>query len=63
MLGFWRMANSKDDRTMRLQPAGAGIYQGEAMLSDAGRWVVEIHIERGKDVYHTKKSLLVNDPS
>jgi hypothetical protein len=24
---------------------------------------VEIHIERGKDVYHTKKSLLVNDPS
>lgn len=63
MLGFWRMANSEDDRTMRVQPAGAGVYQGEVMLSDAGRWVVEIHIERGKDVFHTKKSLLVDEPS
>jgi nitrogen fixation protein FixH len=57
--GFWRMANSKDDRAVQLQPAGAGEYQGEILLSDAGRWVVEIHIERGKDAFHTKKSLLV----
>jgi hypothetical protein len=63
MFGFWRMANSKDDRSMRLQASGAGVYQGDVELSDAGRWVVEIHIERGKDVYHTKKSLLVDDPA
>lgn len=61
LLGFWRMANSKDDRTMRLQPAGAGLYTGEVLLEDEGRWVVEIHIERGEDVYHTKKSLLVDE--
>lgn len=61
MFGFWRMANSQDDRTMRLLPTTAGVYQGEVLLGDAGRWVVEIHIERGTDVYHTKKSLLVDE--
>lgn len=60
-LGFWRMANSKDDRQLVLQPAGAGEYQADVMLPDAGRWVVEIHIERGKDIFHTKRSLLVNE--
>ncbi len=61
--GFWRMANSKDDRSMELKSSVPGEYQGEILLSDAGRWVVEIHIERGKDVFHTKKSLLVDDPT
>lgn len=61
--GFWRMANSKDDRTMQLQPAGEGVYTADVLLEDEGRWVMEIHIERGKDVYHTKKPLLVDEPA
>lgn len=62
-LGFWRMANSKDDRQIVLQPANAGEYQADIVLPDAGRWIVEIHIERGKDTFHTKRSLLVNEPA
>jgi nitrogen fixation protein FixH len=61
MLGFWRMANSKDDRSMSLQAAGSGIYKGDVLLEDEGRWIVELHIERGQDVYHTKQSLLVDE--
>lgn len=62
MLGFWRMANSKDDRSLSLQASAPGVYQGELLLEDEGRWIVETHIERGQDVYHTKRSLLVDEP-
>lgn len=62
MLGFWRMANSKDDRSMSLQAAEPGVYKGDVLLEDAGRWIVEIHIEHGQDVYHTKQSMLVDEP-
>jgi nitrogen fixation protein FixH len=61
MLGFWRMANSKDDRWMNLQAAEPGVYKAEVLLEDEGRWIVETHIERGQDVYHTKRSLLVDE--
>lgn len=61
-LGFWRMANRKDDRQLALQPVTAGVYQADIMLPDAGRWLVEIHIERAEDSFHSKRSLLVNEP-
>ena len=60
--GFWRMADSRDDHSLELQSTGPGEYQAEITLADAGRWVSEIHVERGKDVYHTKRSLLVDTP-
>lgn len=61
-LGFWRMANSKDDRTLELQAVGAGEYQSGITLPDPGRWVVELRIEHGKDVFHTRHSVLVGEP-
>lgn len=61
-LGFWRMADSRDDHTLELQPGAPGEYQTEVTLADAGRWVSEIHVERGQDVFHTKRSLLVDTP-
>ncbi len=60
-LGFWRMANSKDDRSFELQPAAPGEYRTQVNLPDAGRWIVDILIERGADAYHAKRSLLVDE--
>lgn len=60
MLGFWRMANSKDDHSLELKASEPGVYRTEVLLEDEGRWVIELHIERGEDVYHTKRSLLVD---
>jgi nitrogen fixation protein FixH len=63
MLGFWRMANSKDDHTLQLEAIEPGVYKGEVLLESEGRWIVETHIKRGEDVYHTKRSLLVDEPA
>jgi nitrogen fixation protein FixH len=60
-LGFWRMANSKDDRMMQLKQTAPGQFTSEVLLGDAGRWVVEIHIEHGQDTYHTKMPLMVDE--
>lgn len=58
-LGFWRMANSQDDRKLELIPGAAGEYRAEIMLPDPGRWIAEIRIERGRDSYQTQRPLLV----
>ncbi|MDR2220818.1 MAG: FixH family protein [Methylobacillus sp.] len=62
MLGFWRMANSRDDRMMQLQAAEPGVYKTDVQLDDEGKWLVELHIARGQDTYHTKQALLVAEP-
>lgn len=61
-LGFWRMANSKDDMLLELVPGNHGEYHAEVLLPNPGRWVVEIGIARGEDIYQSQKSLLVDEP-
>lgn len=59
LLGFWRMANSKDDRLLELEPGKPGEFQTELSLPDSGRWVVEIGIARGQDIYQAKRAIEV----
>lgn len=50
-LDMWRMANSSDDRRLLLEDRGNGNYGTSLRLADAGNWIAEIYIERGKDSY------------
>ncbi|MDR2880905.1 MAG: FixH family protein [Azoarcus sp.] len=59
MLGFMRMANVKDDHALQLQAAEPGVYKTEVRLEDKGKWLVELHIEHGQDVWFTKQALVV----
>jgi len=58
-LDLWRMANSKDDRKMELEPHGNGTYVGKLNLTDAGNWIVEIYVERGEDNHLIQQPLTV----
>ena len=58
-IGFWRMANSKDDRKLEFKPGANGDLFVEVHLSDPGRWLADVYIERGKDTYQVQRSLLV----
>ena len=58
-IGFWRMANSKDDRKLQFKPGANGDLLVEVNLSDPGRWLADVYIERGKDTYQVQRSLLV----
>jgi hypothetical protein len=61
LLGFWRMANSKDDLLLTLEAASPGEFQGELNLEYPGRWIVEIGISRGQDIYQSQRSLQVEE--
>lgn len=61
LLGFWRLANSKDDMLLPLASVAPGEYRGEVTLHHAGRWLVEIGIARGEDLYQTQRSLQVEE--
>lgn len=60
-LGMWRMANSHDDHKLSLQETRPGVYQSEIVLQDAGRWIAELHIERGADSFISQQTLFVSE--
>jgi len=62
LLGFWRMANSKDDHLLELKSVGDGEFEGEILLVDPGRWIIELGVARGQDVYQVQRPLLVEEP-
>jgi hypothetical protein len=60
-LDLWRMANSADDRREQLEDRGNGSYGIHLNLTDAGNWIAEIYIERGKDSYLVQQPITVAD--
>lgn len=59
LFGFWRIANRKDDMLLPLKAVAPGEYRTTITLQHAGRWLVEIGIARGQDIYQTQRSLEV----
>jgi len=59
-IGFWRMANSKDDRKLAFQRDADGRYAVEVQIKDPGRWMLEVFIARGQDTYQARQSLLLD---
>ena len=59
MIGFWRMANSKDDRKLDFKPGKSGEFVAEVLLQDPGRWLADIDVVRGQDSFRMQRSLLV----
>lgn len=59
-VGFWRMANSKDDHRMVLKPGDDGRPAAEIVLNAPGRWIIEVYLARGQDTYQARQSLLVD---
>jgi nitrogen fixation protein FixH len=53
------MANSADDQRLQLVEQGKGQYSLPLKLVDAGKWIAEIYIERGKDTYLMQQPITV----
>jgi nitrogen fixation protein FixH/small basic protein len=60
-LGLWRVANSRDDQSLQLVEKEPGIYYGEILLPDAGRWLAEIIIEKNDDYYRRQQQLFLDN--
>lgn len=50
---LWRIANSRDDQQLRFEESAPGLYRQQLNLPDAGRWLLEIVIQ--KDGYHYRQ--------
>ena len=59
MLFLGRIANSQDDQSLQLVARGEGRYAAMLKLENAGNWLVEIQVERGKDTYLQQLPLIV----
>jgi len=60
-LGFWRVANSRDDQTLQMQEAGPGLYRADLLLPDAGRWLVEVIIETEDGYLRSQQQLFLEN--
>jgi len=60
-LGLWRVANSRDDRSLTLLETGAGRYQGELTLPQAGRWLAEIVIRKEDIEFRSQHELFLDN--
>jgi hypothetical protein len=58
-LALWRMANSLDDRRFELREDKGGEYAVTIKLANAGKWIADIYIERGKDSYVMQQPVIV----
>lgn len=59
---LWRMANSGDDRHLQLKLQDGGVFSGELLIPDPGRWLIGVTVTRGQDTFTTKQSLFVAEP-
>lgn len=60
-LGLWRVANSRDDQSLQLVETEPGLYKGELMLPDAGRWLTEIIIQKGDDNFRRQQQIFLDN--
>lgn len=61
-LVIWRMANSRDDRHVKMTAGGNGEFTGEILLPNPGRWLVKVAVTRGQDEFQINRSLFVDEP-
>lgn len=60
-LGFWRLANSRDDKHLIMKERGAGVYETEVVLPDPGRWVMELYISKEDGNFVTQQQLFLEE--
>ncbi len=60
---IWRMANSGDDRHVRLSATSVGEYGGQLELPNPGRWLVKVSLSRGEDAFQLNRTLFVDEPA
>ncbi len=58
-LALWRMANSLDDRRYDLLEGKDGEYAVTIAVANAGKWIADLYIERGKDSYVMQLPVIV----
>jgi nitrogen fixation protein FixH len=58
-LDLWRIADPRGDRRIELAVKAPGVFYGSLTFNDAGRWVAEIYVKRGKDSYLTQLPFIV----
>lgn len=60
-LGFWRLANSRDDKRLVMKESSAGIYETEVNLPDPGRWIMELYISKGEADFVRQQQLFLEE--
>lgn len=60
-LGFWRLANSRDDKRLVMQETVAGTYETEVTLPDPGRWIMELYISKGEGNFVKQQQLFLEE--
>lgn len=60
-LGFWRLANSHDDKHLMMQETAAGRYEIDVTLPDAGRWVLELYVTKGEANFVKQQQIFVEE--
>ena len=60
-LGFWRLANSRDDKHLVMQESAGGVYEAEVTLPDPGRWVMELYISKGEGNFVKQQQLFLEE--
>ncbi len=60
-LGLWRVANSRDDQSLKLSETEPGLYQAELTLPDAGKWLAEIIIEQDEHYFRRQQQLFLEN--
>jgi hypothetical protein len=58
---LWRIANSRDDQSHRMQETEPGLYSADVLLKDAGRWLAEIIVETDDGYLRSQKQLFLDN--
>lgn len=58
-LGFWRMANSRDDIHSNLLEIEAGRYSAHVQLMQSGRWIADLSIAHKDGDFHQQYRLML----
>ena len=58
-LGLWRIADPRGDHQIDLAISSPGVFHATTTFPDAGRWIAEIYVKRGKDTYLTQRPFIV----
>jgi nitrogen fixation protein FixH len=60
-LGFWRLANSRDDKRLVMKETAPGVYESEVNLPDPGRWIMELYISKGENDFVRQQQLFLEE--